>query len=157
MAGVLATVVGNPFEVLKVRLQAKPDASRSVPRALCAMIREEGWLVLGRGFKWAATRSALLTVSQVVPYGKAKAALMDVGGLRDGPVCHVAASSLAGLVTTTVTAPVDVLKTRIMNATTGSTVSGPMAMSTAQLRVPAQPTQPIWQSLESDISQNFYD
>lgn len=127
LAGVLATVVGNPFEVLKVRLQAKPSETQSVPRALQAMIRDEGVQVLARGFHWAALRSALLTASQVVPYAKAKA-LLTGSGLQDGPLCHGLASAAAGVVTTTATAPVDVLKTRVMSKTSSGSFSSPMGM-----------------------------
>ncbi|CAE7944859.1 PUMP2 [Symbiodinium necroappetens] len=69
-AGVLATVVGNPFEVLKVRLQARPGAVGEL-QLLRSMLQEdlvEGIAAFGRGFGWAAARSALLTASQVVPY-----------------------------------------------------------------------------------------
>ncbi|CAK9017873.1 unnamed protein product [Durusdinium trenchii] len=114
LAGVLATVVGNPFEVLKVRLQAEPG--RGELQVLRDMLKTEGCLVLASGFGWAATRSSLLTLSQVVPYAHAKTALQQWCGFSEGGALHVAASLMAGLVTTTVTAPVDVLKTKAMSS-----------------------------------------
>ena len=163
MAGVLATVVGNPFEVLKVRLQARPTQTselqllRDMAGTVLSHVRRwqvrvEGLRVLGSGFGWAATRSALLTVSQVVPYAtwdrrqvvdmgleglfsrrssshvdlrpmrrrrwlvwasQKDAEPQNSGALVSGGAQHVASSLLAGLVTTTVTAPVDVLKTKV--------------------------------------------
>lgn len=119
-AGVLATIVGNPFEVLKVRLQARPEEAASGElHALRIMVREEGPGVLARGFSWAAARAALLTASQVVPYAHAKSMLKDVGGLQDGATLHVLASLAAGLVTSTVTAPIDLVKTKVMNSGQG--------------------------------------
>jgi len=123
-AGVLATCLGNPFEVLKVRLQARPGEARCGElRALVSMVREEGPLVLARGFRWAATRSALLTASQVVPYDASKAAMRVYGRLREGIGLHLLASLAAGIVTCTATAPVDVIKTRVMSSAQGQPVS----------------------------------
>eukprot|EP00438_Fugacium_kawagutii_P029527 Skav222753 [mRNA] locus=scaffold2390:695853:697075:- [translate_table: standard] len=43
IAGVLATVVGNPFEVLKVRLEAEPQlAATGELQLLRQMVRSEG-------------------------------------------------------------------------------------------------------------------
>eukprot|EP00428_Durinskia_dybowskii_P041352 CAMPEP_0170274108 /NCGR_PEP_ID=MMETSP0116_2-20130129/37024_1 /TAXON_ID=400756 /ORGANISM="Durinskia baltica, Strain CSIRO CS-38" /LENGTH=272 /DNA_ID=CAMNT_0010525351 /DNA_START=102 /DNA_END=920 /DNA_ORIENTATION=+ len=119
ISGVLATVVGNPFEVLKVRLQARPDqAAAGELRAMAAMVREEGFAVLFRGFAWASARSALLTASQVVPYAHSKTVLRPIVK-SDGLALHTAASLIAGVITCTVTAPVDVMKTRVMSASGG--------------------------------------
>lgn len=122
-AGVLATVVGNPFEVLKVRLQARPGAVGEL-QLLRSMLQEEGIAAFGRGFGWAAARSALLTASQVVPYGSAKSALHNAG-VPEGGVLHILASLAAGVVSTTVTAPVDVLKTKVMSSQDGAPLNIP--------------------------------
>eukprot|EP01062_Namystynia_karyoxenos_P069883 TRINITY_DN65302_c0_g1_i1.p1 TRINITY_DN65302_c0_g1~~TRINITY_DN65302_c0_g1_i1.p1 ORF type:complete len:323 (+),score=96.68 TRINITY_DN65302_c0_g1_i1:68-970(+) len=116
-AGVAATVVGNPLEVLKVRRQLGEQVT------LAALARG-GPSALFRGFHWAALRSSLLTVSQVVPYGAAKRLLCNRAGLADGVAAHTAASAAAGVVTTTVTSPVDVLKTRVMAAAPGAVSGG---------------------------------
>ncbi|CAE7446951.1 UCP1 [Symbiodinium natans] len=118
IAGVLATVVGNPFEVLKVRLQARPGTAGEL-ELLRSMLQEEGLAAFGRGFGWAAARSALLTASQVVPYASAKSALHRAGIPEGGPL-HILASLVAGVVSTTVTAPVDVLKTKVMSSEDGA-------------------------------------
>eukprot|EP00933_Yihiella_yeosuensis_P032168 TRINITY_DN25741_c0_g1_i1.p1 TRINITY_DN25741_c0_g1~~TRINITY_DN25741_c0_g1_i1.p1 ORF type:complete len:234 (-),score=33.43 TRINITY_DN25741_c0_g1_i1:86-787(-) len=97
-AGVLATCVGNPFEVLKVRLQARPaDAEKGEIRALVNMVKQEGISILARGFLWAATRAALLTASQVVPYGEAKQILKSRAGLSESAGLHLLASLAAGV------------------------------------------------------------
>ncbi|CAE8631672.1 unnamed protein product [Polarella glacialis] len=69
----------------------------------------------------------LLTATQVVPYEATKRKLiawLEAGELppkkASEPIwVHVIASLVAGLVTTTVTSPVDVLKTRLMAAAPG--------------------------------------
>ena len=44
------------------------DCSVSLPSHDADFFAQEGIAAFGRGFGWAATRSALLTASQVVPY-----------------------------------------------------------------------------------------
>ncbi|CAJ1357930.1 unnamed protein product, partial [Effrenium voratum] len=117
-AGVAATVLGNPLEVLKVRLQATGTSKGNAGhvgawQVLRSLLAAEGPRALLRGFGWAASRSALLTASQA----HAKSALQSV--VPEGAALHVAASLAAGVVTTTVTAPVDVLKTQAMSAEGG--------------------------------------
>eukprot|EP00927_Polykrikos_kofoidii_P039512 TRINITY_DN33872_c0_g1_i1.p1 TRINITY_DN33872_c0_g1~~TRINITY_DN33872_c0_g1_i1.p1 ORF type:complete len:287 (-),score=11.24 TRINITY_DN33872_c0_g1_i1:11-871(-) len=131
LAGVFATVLGNPFEVLKVRLQARQDErGLNEVQTMRKLVKEEGLSALGRGFHWASTRSALLTASQVVPYSKSKEWLQSTVGLHEGLTLHVAASLAAGIVTTTVTSPVDVMKTRVMSGI----VKGPAGSLTNLLR-----------------------
>lgn len=48
-------------------------------------------------------------------YDHAKHALLNAGWMQDGWQCHCAASGIAGFVTAVVTAPVDTIKSRVMN------------------------------------------
>lgn len=58
-------------------------------------------------------RAAVLTASQCATYDEAKKAWMKVTGGGDTMSTHVGASMVSGLVTTTLTAPVDVIKTNM--------------------------------------------
>ena len=58
--------------------------------------------------------AAVQTASQCASYDAAKRAAMAATGWGDGPATHLAASAATGLVTTTATAPIDVVKTRMM-------------------------------------------
>lgn len=58
-------------------------------------------------------RAALLTASQVATYDSVKREIIRAGGGSDSVWTHVAASGVTGLVTTTVTNPVDVVKTHM--------------------------------------------
>ena len=58
-------------------------------------------------------RAAVLTASQCATYDEIKQAIMKVTGTGDHFGTHLAASMVTGLVTTTATAPVDVIKTHM--------------------------------------------
>ncbi|KAI5651859.1 mitochondrial carrier protein domain-containing protein [Phthorimaea operculella] len=65
------------------------------------------------------TRSTLMTIGQVSFYDQAKQLLLSTPYFQDNVATHVASSLMAGIAATTLTQPVDVLKTRIMNAKPG--------------------------------------
>lgn len=131
MAGSLAGIVGNPGEVVMVRLQgdfAKPPEQRFNYKhcfdALFRMVREEGASSLVRGVGPNVFRSVLMNSSQLASYDFFKSELLKTPYFTDNIYCHFTASFAAGTVATTVCSPADVLKSRIMNA------SGPGSSST---------------------------
>ncbi|XP_022252936.1 mitochondrial dicarboxylate carrier-like [Limulus polyphemus] len=64
-------------------------------------------------------RAALMTVSQLSMYDQIKQLLIQTGYFIDNLITHFASSLLAGAIATTMTQPLDVLKTRTMNAKPG--------------------------------------
>jgi hypothetical protein len=58
-------------------------------------------------------RAAALTGTQCASYDAAKQAWMARTGMGDTPVTHLGASMVTGLATTTITAPVDLIKTKM--------------------------------------------
>ncbi|KAG5729600.1 hypothetical protein E4T56_gene4150 [Termitomyces sp. T112] len=131
MAGGIAGFVGNPGEIVMVRLQgdfAKPPEKRFNYKycfdALFRMVREEGLSSLARGVGPNVFRAVLMNASQLASYDFFKAELLKTGQFQDNIICHFTASFAAGTVATTVCSPADVLKSRIMNA------SGPGSNST---------------------------
>lgn len=69
-------------------------------------------LLIGRLFPLQA-RAAVLTAAQCATYNEAKTAWMKLTHGGDTLSTHVGASMISGLVTTTLTAPVDVIKTNM--------------------------------------------
>ncbi|KAN0126002.1 Mitochondrial carrier domain containing protein [Russula decolorans] len=131
MAGGIAGTVGNPAEIVMVRLQgdfAKPPEKRFNYKhcfdALFRMVREEGASSLTRGMGPNVFRAILMNASQLASYDFFKAELLKTRFFKDDIYCHFTASFAAGTVATTVCSPADVLKSRIMNA------SGPGSSST---------------------------
>ncbi|KAG8796551.1 Mitochondrial dicarboxylate transporter [Ceratobasidium sp. 428] len=131
MAGGVAGVVGNPGEILMVRMQgdfAKPPEKRLNYKhcfdGLYKMLRDEGVSSLTRGMAPNVFRSILMNASQLASYDFFKLKLLETGKFKDNINLHFTASFMAGTVATTVCSPADVLKSRVMNA------SGPGSSST---------------------------
>ncbi|KAF8623253.1 hypothetical protein AX17_007499 [Amanita inopinata Kibby_2008] len=131
MAGGIAGLIGNPGEIVMVRLQgdfAKPVEKRFNYKhcfdALFRMVREEGFSSLARGVGPNVFRAVLMNASQLASYDFFKAELLKTPYFKDNIMCHFTASFAAGTVATTICSPADVLKSRIMNA------SGPGSNST---------------------------
>lgn len=59
------------------------------------------------------TRAAVLTAAQCATYDEVKQAWMRLTGWGDAFPTHLASSLATGLVTTTITSPVDVIKTHM--------------------------------------------
>jgi dicarboxylate transporter 10 len=131
MAGGIAGVIGNPGEIVMVRLQGDfakaPEARFNYKHcfdALFRMVREEGPSSLARGLAPNVFRGVLMNASQLASYDFFKAELLKTKYFDDNIALHFTASFAAGTVATTVCSPADVLKSRIMNA------SGPGSNST---------------------------
>nr|XP_028945071.1 mitochondrial substrate carrier family protein ucpB isoform X2 [Malus domestica] len=111
-AGAIATALTNPVEVLKVRLQMNPNLSPT--GELRRIVTEEGAKALWKGVGPAMARAAMLTASQLATYDETKLTLIRLTSLEEGFHLHLISSTVAGLVSTLVTAPVDMVKTRLM-------------------------------------------
>lgn len=60
-----------------------------------------------------------MTIGQIAFYDQVKFLLLNTGFFKDDPRLHFTASLAAGAIATTLTQPLDVLKTRAMNAKPG--------------------------------------
>lgn len=78
------------------------------------VIYEEGALGLWNGVTLATARSAVLTASQCATYDEVKHCLIRITPLQDNFYTHLASSMITGLVSTTITTPIDVAKTQLM-------------------------------------------
>ena len=124
-SGAFAAFLLNPTELVKTRLMARDDKTKNnVSAWSCAsnIVRERGVSGLWRGAAMSTTRSAALTASQCAAYDSAKSFVRKWRrGEEDDLLTHLCASMLTGLVTTTVTNPVDMIKTQLyMSAATNS-------------------------------------
>ncbi|CCD44508.1 similar to mitochondrial dicarboxylate carrier [Botrytis cinerea T4] len=122
-SGFIGGIVGNPADVLNVRMQhdaALPiEQRRNYKNAVDGLIRmtkEEGWKALYRGVWPNSMRAVLMTASQLASYDSFKQLLIRHTPMEDGLSTHFTASLMAGFVATTVCSPVDVIKTRIMSS-----------------------------------------
>eukprot|EP00049_Salpingoeca_infusionum_P006096 m.101312 g.101312 ORF g.101312 m.101312 type:complete len:291 (-) comp13196_c0_seq2:70-942(-) len=126
--GAVGGLAGTPMDVCNVRMQADnknpPELRRgykNVFNALQRIASEEGITALYAGLGPNLVRGMLMTAGQIVSYDLFKARLMQTfpDVFPDNIWTHFVASTGAGLVATLVTQPMDVVKTRMMNAKTG--------------------------------------
>ncbi|KAK9463027.1 mitochondrial carrier domain-containing protein [Lipomyces oligophaga] len=122
-AGWIGGAVGNPSDIINIRMQndmsldpAHRRNYRNAFEGLWRMTREEGFRAWFRGIGPNTTRGVLMTASQMVSYDEFKKLLVSFGSDPKSMTTHFGCSMLAGLVATTVCSPVDVVKTRVMNA-----------------------------------------
>lgn len=138
-AGFLGGIVGNPGDVINVRMQSDyakpPESRRNYKNAIDGLIRifrEEGPSALFRGVEANSARAILMTSSQLASYDAFKQLCLNTLGMPDNIVSHFAASLSAGFVATTVCSPVDVIKTRIMNHPGKATIGEILSKATQQ-------------------------
>jgi hypothetical protein len=80
---------------------------------------EEGFRRLFSGASTATSRAVFMTIGQLSFYDQVKKMLLESGYFQDNLFLHFTASSIAGGIATCMTQPLDVLKTRAMNAKPG--------------------------------------
>ncbi|KAL9235813.1 hypothetical protein vseg_010547 [Gypsophila vaccaria] len=113
-AGSFATALTNPVEVLKVRFQMNSGTKGSAIGEMRRIASEEGITALWKGVGPAMARAATLTASQLATYDESKRALTRWTSLEEGFFLHLVSSTVAGAVSTLATAPMDMVKTRLM-------------------------------------------
>ncbi|KAK1481231.1 hypothetical protein CCUS01_04343 [Colletotrichum cuscutae] len=124
-AGFIGGISGNAADVLNVRMQqdaALPAAERRnyshALEGMLRMAREEGIMSWFRGVLPNSMRAAAMTASQLASYDTFKGMLIRHTPMGDNLTTHFTASFLAGVMAATVTSPIDVIKTRVMSAST---------------------------------------
>ena len=126
IAGGVGSAIGNPTDVVLVRMQADqrrpPELRRNyrnIVDGLSRMVREEGPMSLTKGIGPTVARGVMTTIGQLAVYNVVKDSIEEAGLLSDGIILHFCSSVIAGLAACVLNNPVDVVKTRIMNADAG--------------------------------------
>ena len=125
-AGALGAFSGNPADLAMVRMQADgklaPEARRNyrgVFDALAQVARAEGVSALWSGVGPCMARASVITVGHLAAYDVLKQdVFVGVGGFdATSPVTHFGAAISAAALSSVISNPIDVVKTRTMNAT----------------------------------------
>lgn len=124
-SGMIGSAIANPTDLIKVRLQAfwpsgKPRYA-SIADACRSIYVEEGIPGLYRGVVPTAARAMVVTASQLASYDTTKHWLLKLrdsqgqAQFHEGYLTHFCASTVAGLVCSISTSPIDTVKVRYMN------------------------------------------
>eukprot|EP01029_Cantina_marsupialis_P011726 TRINITY_DN260494_c0_g2_i2.p1 TRINITY_DN260494_c0_g2~~TRINITY_DN260494_c0_g2_i2.p1 ORF type:complete len:297 (+),score=52.66 TRINITY_DN260494_c0_g2_i2:47-937(+) len=121
ISGSIAAGIANPIELVKVRLQAdcargNEKLYRGIVDAFVKITRTEGLMTFKTGLFPHICRGAVITCSQVATYDHVKCFLRDRMEVKEGVGLHFLSSLVAGLVVTTASSPLDVIKTNMMHA-----------------------------------------
>nr|CAD7588455.1 unnamed protein product [Timema genevievae] len=138
IGGTIGGFIGTPADVINVRMQndikLPPEKRRKFIPATntcwmaCGVYTEKKGCVVCfpfSGATMATGRSVLMTIGQLSFYDQIKMYLMSHTSLKDNITTHFTTSVLAvssafrGAIATTLTQPIDVIKTRTMNARPG--------------------------------------
>eukprot|EP00026_Physarum_polycephalum_P012453 Phypoly_transcript_12762.p1 GENE.Phypoly_transcript_12762~~Phypoly_transcript_12762.p1 ORF type:complete len:307 (+),score=44.96 Phypoly_transcript_12762:82-1002(+) len=121
-AGAIGAVVGTPAEIALIRMTSDgrlpPEQRRgykNVFDALLRMSREEGVVTMWRGCGPTVGRAVILNAAQLGTYDQAKQMLLQTGMFGNNLGTHFTASLISGFISTAVSIPIDMAKTRIQN------------------------------------------
>jgi len=119
----IGITVASPADVVKVRLQAEGRLPPNVPRrytgvlnAYSTIIKQEGVLGLWTGYGPNLMRNCVVNATELVAYDQTKQVLLSDLKMKDDAITHILSGLSAGLCATLLGSPVDVVKTRVMNA-----------------------------------------
>jgi len=124
-AGALASVIANPTDLLKIRMQVAgtgPDAHKykSLVGGTQTLIREEGFLGMWRGSGPNIVRASVLAATELSCYDTIKGQLAASGLVEPGTPQGVFVSALGtGFVASVASNPFDVVKSRMMGQPVG--------------------------------------
>ncbi|XP_058808752.1 mitochondrial dicarboxylate carrier [Phymastichus coffea] len=126
ISGAAGGVIGTPADLVNVRMQndiKMPLEKRRnytwAGNGIVKIINQEGFKTLFNGCSTATGRAVLMTMGQLSFYDQIKLSLLKTNYFKDNTATHFLSSLLAGAIATTMTQPLDVLKTRAMNAKPG--------------------------------------
>ncbi|XP_025242317.1 mitochondrial brown fat uncoupling protein 1 [Theropithecus gelada] len=131
MTGGVAVFIGQPTEVVKVRLQAQSHLHGIKPRytgtynAYRIVATTEGLTGLWKGTTPNLMRSVIINCTELVTYDLMKEAFVKNNILADDVTCHLVSALIAGFCATAMSSPVDVVKTRFINSPPGQYRSVP--------------------------------
>ncbi|XP_006872279.1 PREDICTED: mitochondrial brown fat uncoupling protein 1 [Chrysochloris asiatica] len=123
--GGVAVFIGQPTEVVKVRLQAQSHLHGLKPRytgtynAYRIIATTESFTTLWKGTSPNLLRNVIINCSELVTYDLMKETFVKNNILADDMLCHLVSALIAGFCATVLSSPADVVKTRFINSPQG--------------------------------------
>ena len=115
MSGIVASIVANPTDLLKIRMQAMEKEHHSITWHVKDVYHNNGVLGFYKGVQATVIRAMILNATKLSTYDHIKHTFINHHILEDGYLLHFVSSIWAGVVMATATAPFDIARTRLMN------------------------------------------
>merc|ERR1712226_347651 len=122
-AGFTAAAIASPVDLITIRMQNDMKLKavqrrnyKHVFDGLLRVMREEGFVRLYSGCLMGSSRGALMSVGQMASYDTIKEQILYFKLMKEGQICYLTSSTIAGAIATFLTLPMDVMKTKMMNA-----------------------------------------
>ncbi|CAD8086292.1 unnamed protein product [Paramecium primaurelia] len=122
MSGSTGAIIANPCDVLKIRLQTISSHHQSIFAEITHILNHEGILGLYKGTMPNLIRGAILTGTKMATYDQTKQWLKEHFQFKEGFSLQFVCSFATGLIISITTAPMDLIKTRIMSQDSGHKV-----------------------------------
>ena len=123
--GAFGITIANPTDVVKVRMQAQarlPEAERPYSNSVDCyrqILSKNGPGGLWVGWGPNVARNSIINAAKLASYDQIKQTLNQSFGIPEGKPLQISSAFASGFVATVVGSPLDVLKTRLMNAPPG--------------------------------------
>jgi len=118
IAGAIATIAGNPFDVLKTRMMAS-EGKDSIPlKRLChEVFKSQGLLGFYRGFEANVMRAMVLNGTKMACYDQIKSSVKESGLIQGKIATQFISAFGAGFFMSVTVTPFDMVRTQLMNQT----------------------------------------
>jgi hypothetical protein len=117
MSGAMASLVANPTDLIKVRMQAAHNggqgSSSSLAQAFADIVKSKGVVGLYKGSSATVSRATVLAAVELSSYDFFKDLIRPFAA--EGPVLHFSTAVCSGFLAALASSPFDVAKSRIMN------------------------------------------
>lgn len=122
-AGMTEALVNCPFELVKVRMQARSNAGlyKNTQHAATSIIKNEGILALYSGFGSMLWRNGVWNGAYFGIIQQVRQLLPTWPGEKGKLATNFIAGTISGLIATVLNTPLDVVKSRIQNTLPGQT------------------------------------
>jgi hypothetical protein len=122
LSGAIGSLFGNPFDVLKTKIQASKGKVSSVELAK-QLYKEQGMSGFARGLQASVMRAAVLTGTKMACYDQIKSEIVThLGWSRKELKTQFMAAVGSGFFMTCTVTPFDMLRTTLMNQPTDKKV-----------------------------------
>lgn len=113
-AGLIGSLVGTPFDLIMVRIQNNPTLYPNISSTVVKTFNEEGLRAFWNGSHYTVSRAIIVTTCQFAVYEEMKERLRKQHNWDNEYMVFATSSISSSIVTSVLSNPVDVCKTRIM-------------------------------------------